>query len=203
MLTIFILFLSYLLGSIPCSLLIAKSFGNLDIREIGSGNVGATNVYRAMGFKWAFVVFLCDALKGLVPVLLMWAATRGDVNAQYHIAGAGLLSITGHMFPVYLRFKGGKGVATSFGVFLFLSPIAALISVGVWALLTFKFKIVSLASLAAALVLPLVTWLTCSPQAYSLAALSAALMVIIAHRQNISRLLKGQEKITQKNIDNQ
>jgi len=194
MLKFIILFASYFLGAVPFSLLLARYVRGIDLRETGSGNIGTTNVYRSLGLGWAVAAFTADAAKGLVPVVLMWAVAGTEEGAAWWIAGAGLAAVLGHMFPVYLGFKGGKGVATSFGAFLFMCPPAALLDLAVWAVLVFGFRIVSLGSLAAALMLPLLVWILADPLAYKLAAVSAALLVIISHRDNIKRLLSGREK---------
>ena len=190
---ILILVLAGLFGSIPVSLLIARA-NHVDLRQVGSGNVGATNVYRALGPAWAVLAFLGDALKGALPVLAaLFLFDRGP-NADWWVAGAGLLAVLGHLFPPWLKVRGGKGVATSFGVMVVLAPLAALAALAIWAILTAALKVVSVASLAAAAALPaLVFFLNPVPPNRGL-ALVLGILVLISHRENIRRLLRGEEK---------
>ena len=145
---------AYLLGSIPFGLLIAKAHGK-DLRSIGSGNIGATNVSRALGRKWAYVCFLLDVLKGMVPMLAIMFITKpqGIVMLLLWLA-VGCAAISGHIFPIYVRFKGGKGVATSFGVAVGLWPyytICASFAIAIWVVVVLIWQYVSLASIAASL----------------------------------------------------
>ena len=143
---------AYLLGSIPFGLLIAKAHGK-DLRSIGSGNIGATNVSRALGRKWAYFCFVLDVLKGLIPMLAtMLIAEPDSVLKLWLWLAVGCAAIVGHIFPIYLKFKGGKGVATSFGVALGLWPyytICVLLAFGVWVVVVLIWRYVSLASIAA------------------------------------------------------
>jgi glycerol-3-phosphate acyltransferase PlsY len=196
---------AYLLGSIPFGLLIAKAHGK-DLRSIGSGNIGATNVSRALGRKWAYVCFALDVLKGLVPmlVIMLIAKPAGVVMLLLWLV-VGCAAISGHIFPIYVKFKGGKGVATSFGVALGLWPyytICALFAIAIWVAAVLIWRYVSLASIAASVSFPLVLILTIilrqSWDFFSLwplliAATAIPLMVIIRHRENIKRLLEGTE----------
>ncbi len=205
---------AYLLGSIPFGLIIAKAYGK-DLRSIGSGNIGATNVARALGRKWAYICFLLDMLKGLVPMLIVkWSFTRSQAEQALFIClwlTVGIAAILGHMFPLYLKFKGGKGVATSLGVALGLWPyytICAFVALGVWAVVVLTWRYVSLASIAASIAfaatLFLIVLLTPGWDFINLwplliAATAIPLMVIIRHRENIKRLLAGTEnKVLQK-----
>jgi len=195
---ILILVLAGLFGSIPVSLLIARA-NHVDLRQVGSGNVGATNVYRALGPAWAVLAFLGDALKGALPVLLaIFLFDRGP-NADWWVAGAGLLAVLGHLFPPWLKFRGGKGVATSFGVMLALSPWAALLAFALWAALAVTLKISSVASLVAALSLPgFVYFLDPSPAVRWL-ALIMTVLIFVSHHENLRRLLRGEEKPIRRN----
>ena len=209
-----ILLASYLLGSIPCGLLISKSQG-LDIREHGSRNIGATNVWRVMGKKWGLLAFVGDTAKGWLAVLLgMWLAARWSVTLDLphvHIlppdfAGitAALGCILGHTFPVWLRFKGGKGVATSLGVILGMMPLAALIDFAIWGVVFKVSRYVSLASIVAAGALPVAViglmffgpaqgWGAVHGWGNFYFAVAAAALVIKRHTANLQRLRAGTE----------
>lgn len=186
---IFILGLaSYLIGSIPFSFLIPKWIGKIDIRLHGSGNTGTTNVVRTLGMKVGVLAFIGDFLKGLLPTLigLMWLGELGGV-----VGGA--MSVIGHCHPVWLKFKGGKGVATSAGVLIVLFPILFL------TLLIFQFiiiavtKYMSLASILSAVMLPILALLTSKSQTIVIFSVGLALFVIFRHRSNLMRLLNGTE----------
>ncbi len=196
---------AYLLGSIPFGLLIAKAHGK-DLRSIGSGNIGATNVSRALGRKWAYVCFALDVLKGMVPMLvIMFIAKPAGVVMLLLWLLVGCAAILGHIFPIYLKFKGGKGVATSFGIALGLWPyytIGALFAIVTWVVVVLIWRYVSLASIVGSVIFPVVLILAIILKPdwdfYSLwpllvAATAIPLMVIIRHRENIQRLLAGTE----------
>lgn len=199
---------AYLLGSIPFGLLIAKSHGK-DLRSIGSGNIGATNVARALGKKWAYVCFVLDVLKGLLPMALMPAAGLADADSGPAGLGlwmlAGAAAVLGHVFPVYLRFKGGKGVATSLGVVLGLWPyftLSGAAAFAVWGVCLLTWRYVSLASVIAAVAFPfflLVSIAIAEPWSIErlwplpAAATLLALLIIVRHRENVKRLLQGTE----------
>ncbi|SFH61254.1 glycerol-3-phosphate 1-O-acyltransferase PlsY [Planctomicrobium piriforme] len=192
---------SALLGSIPFSLLIARFAGGIDLRKVGSGNVGATNVARTLGWKWGTLALLCDAAKGVVPVLLFPALmTTASPGLDNERVLCGVCAILGHMFPPWLGFKGGKGVATALGVVTVLAPagtgIACLAFIVTFALS----RIVSLSSIVAALSYAIAEvvlhgsdlW---GPQTWGLGAFAIAipLLIIYRHRTNIVRLWHGQE----------
>ncbi len=182
---------AYLLGAVPFGLLIAKSRG-VDIRQVGSKNIGATNVLRSVGKPWGILTFACDALKGYLPSA--WFPTLAGSAAGWLGMACALAAILGHNFPVYLRFKGGKGVATSAGALLGLAPAAMGIGVVVWAALLFAFRYVSLASIVAAAVVPAAGWWLYRDTPLLPAFLSAlGVLVIVRHRANIQRLLAGTE----------
>ena len=179
---------SYLLGSIPTGLLLSKAVG-VDIRATGSGNIGATNVYRTLGRRIGLLTLLGDCLKGLVPVL---AARCLGVSGIWLMA-TGLAAFLGHVYTVFLRFKGGKGVATALGVFLGVAPLAVLLCIAVFALVLVKWRYVSLASISAAAAMPFVVVLVDrKPPIIAMTILIAAL-VIWKHRDNIGRIKSGTE----------
>jgi acyl phosphate:glycerol-3-phosphate acyltransferase len=188
----------YLLGSIPFGFLLVWLVRKEDIRSKGSGNIGATNVIRSGAKGLGALTFVLDGAKGYVAVAVAEFLARGkDPATLHHLAiVAGLFVILGHMFPVWLRFKGGKGVATAFGVFLALCWQAALAALGLWLVVFLLTRYVSLASILAAAVLPFLTlWL--SPGRYGYLSGAAVFVccwiVIVKHRQNIVRLMQGTE----------
>jgi len=184
------LVVAYLLGSIPFAFLAVRLAGKGDIRRVGSGNVGATNTMRAAGWKVALPVALLDVAKGVTAVLLMRTVTASPV----WVAGAGLAAIVGHCFPVWLRFSGGKGVATGAGVFFTLAPLPAAVVGGVWLVLMAATRIVSLASVIAAASFPVVYFFLGHPsRGVLLCATLAAMVIIYRHRGNIRRLTRGEE----------
>jgi glycerol-3-phosphate acyltransferase PlsY len=192
---------AYFLGTIPFGLLISRARG-MDIRQHGSGNIGATNVWRVLGKKWGLLTFFCDAAKGWLAVWagLRWAASDPGVLGDASLAGivAALGCIVGHSFPVWLGFKGGKGVATSLGVLVGMMPLASAIVLGVWLVVFLLWRYVSLASIAAALALPavvaaLISSGRLSGQANLYFACVAGALVVRRHRENITRLLQGTE----------
>jgi glycerol-3-phosphate acyltransferase PlsY len=179
---------SYLLGSIPTGLLLGKLYG-IDVRKEGSGNIGATNLYRTVGRKVGIMTLVGDCLKGLVPVLL---ARQCGLSAE-QVAWVGLAAFCGHVFSVFLRFKGGKGVATALGVFLALAPLAVAIALVIFAGLLLKWRYVSLGSVSAAAAMPLAVALFGGDQSLVAVTLVIAMIVIMRHHENIKRLLTGTE----------
>ncbi|MFO7895179.1 MAG: glycerol-3-phosphate 1-O-acyltransferase PlsY [Longimicrobiales bacterium] len=183
--------LAYLVGATPTSYLVGRLVYGIDLRQRGSGNLGATNVFRVLGWRAAVPVGLVDVAKGAVPVALF---PRWDQTAAPEWALAyGAAAIVGHVFSVYVRFKGGKGVATSAGVFAALAPWATLAALGAWVVVVALTRIVSLGSLVAAVTLPVAVYLTDEPMLELSLAVGLALFVIYAHRSNIGRLLRGEE----------
>jgi acyl phosphate:glycerol-3-phosphate acyltransferase len=192
----------YILGSCPTGLLIARSRG-VDIRKHGSGNIGATNVLRVMGKKWGYLVFALDAFKGFAAVrlalLLAFALNPNGLYPELVGIAGGLAAILGHTFPVWLRFRGGKGVATSAGVLLGLMPVAVVSVFLVWLVLFKTTRYVSVASIGAAFALPFFVALYLSINMLAGASLLPfsiliAAVVIWRHRSNIQRLLHGNEQ---------
>ena len=187
---------AYLIGSIPFGLLIGKLNGK-DIRKEGSCNIGATNVTRVVGKWWGKLCFLCDFLKGLLPALLtLWYLENGG---GWLTAAAAVAAVLGHVFPIYLGFKGGKGVSTAAGAAMALCPLAVVIAGAVWAAVFFLSRYVSLASLAAALALPVSAWLMGYFQVVRFFPPFGFVMILFAvlafwrHRSNIVRLMNGTE----------
>ncbi len=184
-------FLAYLLGSIPTGYLAGRWRG-LDIRSVGSGNIGATNVFRALGVKAGITVLVLDVFKGFAACRFL--PLLGDATAAENLrVTAGLSAILGHNYTCWLRFRGGKGIATSAGVFLGLMPISLAIVLVVWLLILALSRYVSLASISAACALPLVTWLTNGSRRMILISAVVGGLAIYKHRANIRRLLEGTE----------
>lgn len=186
---------AYVLGSIPFGLLVARLFGAGDVRRSGSGNIGATNVARTAGTLPGVLTLLLDAAKGALPV---WAAGRYTQENALWMMLAGFAALLGHCFPVWLKFKGGKGVATAAGVFAVLSPAALLAAVIVFLLVAMFWKYVSLASISAAAAMPLLIYLLWAPQhapphAITFGTLLVAILIAFKHDANIQRLVEGTE----------
>jgi acyl phosphate:glycerol-3-phosphate acyltransferase len=183
---------SYLLGAFPTSYLVSRAFAGIDLRQHGSGNLGATNLYRVLGWKYAVPVALVDIAKGVVPVLVF--APQVSRSVVFALA-CGVAAILGHVFSVFVRFKGGKGVATAAGVMLGLTPMALGVTAAVWGLMLVLTGYVSLSSITAAVVLPIAVYLVERPAQSELLWVAAliAFGVIVLHRKNIQRLLNGTE----------
>ncbi|DAA83177.1 MAG TPA: acyl-phosphate glycerol 3-phosphate acyltransferase [Cyanobacteria bacterium UBA10660] len=183
---------SYLIGSIPTGYIIVKLFTGQDIRTVGSGSTGATNVKRVMGKKWFFVVMLLDALKGALPVVLT-ALFGADFAGGLLPVLAAICVILGHSKSVFLNFTGGKSVASGVGTLLALDWQAGLIIAAVWGVVTWVSRYVSLGSIVALALSPLIMWFLNAPPAYIVYAVIAAIYVIYLHRENIKRLKEGTE----------
>ena len=179
---------AYLLGAIPFGLVIGKLFFDVDIRERGSGNVGTTNAFRVLGKKAGIAVLACDMLKGYVPALI--ASLLFGPWATIFIASA---PVAGHMYSVFLRGSGGKGIATGSAVALALVPAIYVVALGTWIAVLLLGRMVSLASLSAALMLAVLVVLTDQPLPYVIAALLVLVLVTIAHRGNIGRIFRHRE----------
>ncbi|MGQ0636241.1 MAG: glycerol-3-phosphate 1-O-acyltransferase PlsY [Planctomycetaceae bacterium] len=193
--------LAYLVGSIPFGYLLTRWVRGIDIRQHGSGNVGATNVGRVLGWKWGVLVLVLDLLKGFVPVywIAPTLAGNGSVTIHWQIA-AGIAAIVGHMYPCWLRFRGGKGVATALGVVLCLGGWSTAVAAGVFFLSFAALRIVSLSSILAAVAFAACQMFLLWPSPFSVARWSLAafsllvpVLIIARHRSNIMRLLRGEE----------
>jgi glycerol-3-phosphate acyltransferase PlsY len=200
MLHALVLAAAYLLGSVPFGYLIVRAKGGGDVRAHGSGGTGATNVTRRVGRGAGILTLALDAVKGAASVLLARYLLAEDFGVNWWVAAAALLAVLGHVFPVWLRFRGGKGVATGLGVFLSLTPLAVLSVLPVFVLIVWATRYVSLGSITAAAALPAAVWLLAGrvqPPAQLWPLLTAAIVggavVIIMHRANVGRLLRGQE----------
>lgn len=190
-------FIAYIIGSIPTGYIVVKSFTGQDIREIGSGSTGATNVKRVMGKKWFLIVLLLDALKGAVPVLLAKYLPLLN-SASDKIIGltaviAAVFVLLGHSKSVFLGFTGGKSVASGVGTMLALSPVVGLLIAAIWAIITYISRFVSLGSILALGVSPFLMYLFDKPVSYICYCAIGAIYVIYLHRENIIRLWEGTE----------
>ncbi len=199
---VFAIILSYLIGGIPFGYLIAVTKG-IDIREEGSGNIGATNVSRVLGRKYGLIIFILDMFKGFVAVFFIPLLASGmeypTTPDNLLVILCGLFAVLGHAFPVYLRFKGGKAVATSFGIFVWLAPIPILISFGVWIVTVMVSRYVSLGSMIGTLVvIGAIVYFVDAPfgdNVYlTFLAVAVAILVIAKHKSNIQRIVSGTEK---------
>lgn len=180
---------AYLVGSIPTGLLLAKYVGGVDIRTEGSGNIGATNVSRTLGWKVGVMTLAGDCLKGVIPVV----AAQLLGFSEGWVAITGFMAFAGHVYTVFLRFKGGKGVATALGVFLAVSPLSVACAVGIFALILWKWRYVSLGSITAAGVMPLLVAFIDRRGLIFLMSIAIATIVVWKHRDNIIRLKEGTE----------
>jgi glycerol-3-phosphate acyltransferase PlsY len=179
---------AYLLGSIPTGLLLGRLYG-IDVRKEGSGNIGATNLYRTVGRKVGVITLVGDCLKGLLPVL---AVKFSSLPTDY-AAWVGLAAFCGHVFSVFLKFRGGKGVATALGVFLALSPLAVAVVLAVFVVMMLVWRYVSLGSITAAAVMPPAVWLLGEGRVLGVVTMAISVIVILRHIENIKRLVAGTE----------
>ena len=186
-----VVIIAYLIGSIPTGYLIVKGMTGQDIRTIGSGSTGATNVKRVLGKKWFFIVMLLDALKGAAPVLLAKYLTVDPYGINAVLAA--VFVIIGHSKPIFLQFKGGKSVASGVGTILALNPLVGLSIAVVWAIITYISKYVSLGSIIALSISPILMYLFKNPIGYVAYCLIAAIYIVYLHRENIKRLIAGNE----------
>lgn len=185
--------IAYLIGSIPTGYLIVKSATGQDIRQVGSGSTGATNVKRVMGKKWFFIVLLLDALKGAIPVMIANFVPYLHSNSGLTAVVAAACVLLGHSKSIYLGFTGGKSVASGVGTILALSPTVGLSIAVIWAIITYASKYVSLGSIIALALSPILMFLFNQPIAYVVYCVIGAVYVIYLHRENIKRLLAGTE----------
>jgi glycerol-3-phosphate acyltransferase PlsY len=195
-----LIIVAYLIGSIPTALLISKHYFGIDIRDYGSGNMGATNTFRVLGKKYGTIVMICDILKGMVAVSLYYFIPYylyhvNSLERTNFMIGLGLSSVIGHVFPIWASFKGGKGVATLFGMLLAIQPVIAITCVGVFLLVLYLTRFVSLSSILAGVMLPIsVLWIWNEHEVlYRIFALLVAVLIIITHQKNIGKLLRGVE----------
>lgn len=178
--------IGYAIGSFPIGYLLAHRTRGVDLRRVGSGNVGATNVYRASGLRMAIAVMLADAGKGAGAVLLSDGGVAG--------VAAGIAAVVGHIYPVWLGFRGGKGVATASGVFSVLSPVATAIAAAAFAITVAQTRLVSLGSIVATVLLPVIVWLTPSLRAVDIGATIVSALILFRHRGNMVRLWTRTER---------
>jgi glycerol-3-phosphate acyltransferase PlsY len=193
-----LIILAYLIGSIPTALIISKKYFGIDIRDYGSGNMGATNTFRVLGKRYGTIVMICDILKGMAAVSLFYFLPfylNNELARTNFMIGLGLASVIGHVFPIFAGFKGGKGVATLFGMLLVVQPIVAICCVVVFLLALFLTRYVSLSSVLGAIMLPIsVLWIWNEEESlYRFFALIIAVMVVLTHQKNIGRILRGVE----------
>ena len=193
--TVVVLALGYLLGSLPTGLLVVRALTGQDIRAAGSGNIGTVNVYRVAGLWASILVLAVDMLKGAVPVILarMWGQP-----AEIQVAG-GLAAIAGHNWSLFLRFGGGKGIATSFGVLLAISPPVGFVAAAVWGVVVAVTRYASLGSLLGMISVPVTMWWRREPVAHLVFGLITLTFAVYRHRANVARLISGTElRITDK-----
>jgi acyl phosphate:glycerol-3-phosphate acyltransferase len=193
-----LILIAYMLGSIPTSVWVSKHFFDIDIREYGSGNAGATNSFRVLGQKWGTFVMIVDMLKAVVAVKLVFFLPNSFDNDVYLVnmqLGLGLAAVVGHIFPIWADFRGGKGVATLFGMVLGIQPNVALCCIGIFILVLYLTRFVSLSSILASIAFPVFILLIFNEpeKLYRVFAITVALLVLLTHQKNIGRLLKGVE----------
>lgn len=193
-----LIFVAYLIGSIPTSIWVSKAFYKIDIRNYGSGNAGATNTYRVLGPKWGTFVMIADMLKAIVAVKLAFFLPDSFEYELYLVnfqIGLGLATVIGHVFPVWAEFRGGKGIASLFGMVLGIQPNVALCCVGVFILVLYLSRMVSLSSIVASIAFPVfILVIFDEPEhLYRVFAVIVALLVLMTHQKNIGRILKGNE----------
>ncbi|MBE9541356.1 MAG: glycerol-3-phosphate 1-O-acyltransferase PlsY [Proteobacteria bacterium] len=190
---------AYLLGSIPCGLILTKRCASIDIKQKGSKNIGATNVRRVAGATLGTLTLAGDLLKGALPVCLAVYAMAGTFMGEIYLSIVALSSFLGHLYPVYTKFKGGgKGVATAAGCFIIISPIACIVAMLTFILFIFLSNRVSAGSLSGAAVLPVAVWLTSHSIPLTACALITAIFIFFRHTDNIRRLLSGTEPVVWK-----
>ena len=187
--TIFIV-ISYIFGSIPSGVIISRRFASIDPMKEGSGNIGATNVYRTAGKAYGIITLIFDILKGLAPVLI----AKSFINSEVWIATIGFFAFIGHLYPFTLKFRGGKGVATSLGIFIGLTPLAILPIIIIFLTIIIIFRIASIGSIISSIIIPISIWIFRYPDEYIILSILVALFIIYRHKENIKRLYRGVEK---------
>ena len=191
-LRIYFILLSYIAGAVPFGVIISRKIAGIDITLKGSGNIGATNVAREIGIKWGMLTLLLDLLKGFIPVFIARNYIT-DVEGFFLISTS-LAVLLGHRFSPFLGFKGGKGVATAFGIFLALSPGSAIISLCVFILTVYLSRYISLGSIVGAYIMPLTLSILNRPAALIITAFFTASLILINHSSNIARIINGEER---------
>jgi glycerol-3-phosphate acyltransferase PlsY len=187
---IFVALFGYLLGSVPFGLILTKLFSKVDPRKRGSKNIGATNIFRTAGKTLGVLTLIADGLKGVAPI---WIAIQWRLPDHW-IAIAGLSPFLGHIFPIFLGFKGGKGVATALGIYLVISPVAVVIEFLLFAALVWKWRFISLGSICCATTMPiLIAFFRSDSRAYFVLSVLIGTLILFRHQSNISRLLQGME----------
>jgi glycerol-3-phosphate acyltransferase PlsY len=190
MMTVFLLLaFAYLLGSVPTGVILAKAFSDVDPRTQGSRNIGATNVFRTAGKKLGAITLLGDTVKGFLPVII----ARSSMDSNFWVGAVGLAAFIGHLYPIFLRFKGGKGIATGLGVFLALAPLPAILSCLIFAAVAYRWRYISLGSLAATAAFPVFLSFLNPHRVYLPFALAIGSLIFYRHRENIERLRAGKE----------
>jgi acyl phosphate:glycerol-3-phosphate acyltransferase len=191
---------AYLIGSIPTAVWVSKRFFGIDIRDYGSGNAGATNTFRVLGSKWGTIVMSVDILKGIIATSLYvllpyYAAKVNDWDRTNLMIGLGLAAIVGHIFPIWAGFKGGKGVATLFGMIIAMQPLVAACCIGVFLLVLYLTRFVSLSSILAGVAFAVFILFIFDDHVtlYRAFSITVALLIILTHQKNINRLIKGTE----------
>jgi len=187
--TLFLLIFAYLLGSVPTGVILARAFSDVDPRTQGSRNIGATNIYRTAGKKLGIITLLGDILKGLIPVVI----ARATLDSHFWIGAVALAAFLGHLYPIYLKFKGGKGIATGLGAFLALATLPAILSFLVFAAVVYISRYISLGSLTATAAFPVLLALLNPHTIYIPFALVIGFFIFWRHRENIQRLMAGKE----------
>jgi acyl phosphate:glycerol-3-phosphate acyltransferase len=189
---------AYLIGSIPTSVWISRYFFGIDIRDYGSGNAGATNTFRTLGSKWGTIVMIADVLKGIAATslyILLPYYMENEWERTNFMIGLGLSAVVGHIFPVWASFRGGKGVATLFGMVIAIQPVVAACCVGVFLLVLYLTRFVSLSSILASIAFAVFILYIFNEQEtlYRIFAIAVALLVVLTHQKNIGRILRGEE----------
>ena len=193
---IFIALFGYLLGSVPTGLILTKLFSKVDPRKMGSKNIGATNIFRTAGKALGILTLIGDVVKGIIPIAIAmrWPLTEHwGLSVDYWIAIAGLSPFLGHIFPIFLGFKGGKGVATAVGVYLPISTSAVLIEFFIFLGMVWRWRFVSLGSITCAITIPILIALLKDSRAYLILSIVIATLILYRHQSNIARLLQGTE----------
>lgn len=192
--------IAYLIGSVPTAVWVSKAFFGIDIRDYGSGNAGATNTFRVLGSRWGTLVMIVDMLKGVAATSLylllpFYLATENEWDRTNLMVGLGLAAVLGHIFPIWADFRGGKGVATLFGMVLAIQPVVAVCCVGVFLFVLYLTRFVSLSSILASVAFAVLILFIFNEKEplYRAFAIAVALLVILTHQKNITRLLRGSE----------